>query len=117
MSRKYQRLNVWRGAMELAEQVYLITRHFPDEERFGLSQQMRRASVSVASNIAEGSDRGTDKDFVRFLYIARGSLQELETQLFLSSRLAFHDELEKLNQDVDRIYAMLNNLIQALKSA
>ena len=117
MSRKYQRLNVWRGAMELAEQVYLITRHFPDEERFGLSQQMRRASVSVASNIAEGSDRGTDKDFVRFLYIARGSLQELETQLFLSSRLAFHDELEKLNQDVDRIYAMLSNLIQALKSA
>tara|TARA_B100000676_G_scaffold311907_1_gene383714 strand:+ start:8135 stop:8446 length:312 start_codon:yes stop_codon:yes gene_type:complete len=103
--------------MDLAEKIYLITQDFPDEERFGLSQQMRRASVSVASNIAEGSGRGTDKDFVHFLYIARGSLQELETQLFLSSRLAFQDELEKLNQDVDRIYAMLSNLIQALKSA
>ncbi|EKF73814.1 hypothetical protein A11A3_11413 [Alcanivorax hongdengensis A-11-3] len=117
MSRKYQRLNVWQDAMELAEKVYLITRNFPDEERYGLSQQMRRASVSIASNIAEGSGRGTDKDFVRFLHMARGSLQELETQLFLSSRLAFHEELEKLSQDVDHIYAMLNNLIQALKSA
>lgn len=117
MSRKYQRLKVWQEAMTLAEEVYEVTRHFPNEERFGLSQQTRRCAVSVASNIAEGAGRGTDKEFIRFLLIARGSLQELETQLCLSRRLTFIRDDQEPGDHIERLYAMLNKLIQALKAA
>jgi len=117
MSRKYQRLAVWQEAMQLAEKVYRATRWFPAEERFGLSQQMRRAAVSVPSNIAEGAGRGTDKDFTRFLLIARGSLQEVETQLHLARRLDYSGTEQVSSDDIERVYAMLNNLIQALRSA
>ena len=117
MPRKYQQLTVWQAAMALAEDVYRITGDFPREERFGLSQQMRRAAVSVASNISEGAGRGTDKEFVRFLLIARGSLQELETQLCLARRLAFISDDHIQTDCIERVYAMLSKLIQVLKAA
>ena len=87
MARSFRNLVVWQKGMELAEEVYAIVRDLPKYETYGLGDQMRRAAVSVPSNIAEGCGRGTDKDWVHFLGQALGSLFELETQLELSVRL------------------------------
>lgn len=87
--RTYQQLQVWQRAMDLAAEVYRVTRALPPDERFGLTSQMRRAAVSIASNIAEGQGRATRGEFKQFLSIADGSLQELETQLLLCQRLAY----------------------------
>ncbi|MDM3870846.1 four helix bundle protein [Porticoccus sp. W117] len=112
--KKYQKLVVWKQAMELAFDVYQMTKLFPDEEKFGLTSQMRRASVSIASNIAEGAGRGSDKDFVRFLTIARGSANELETQAMLAIRLGFLSPEVKFEERLDHVCAMLNSLINKL---
>jgi four helix bundle protein len=88
MSGGYRELVVWNKSMELAREVYELTSHFPKEERYGLTSQMRRAAVSIPSNIAEGSKRGTKKDFVGFLRTTLGSAAELETQLILTERLS-----------------------------
>lgn len=85
----YQDLVVWQQGVDLAERLYAVTRAFPDEERFGLSMQLRRAGVSISSNIAEGWGRGSTKDYVRFLRIAQGSLAEVETQLIIGHRLGY----------------------------
>ncbi|MCF8297376.1 MAG: four helix bundle protein [Saprospiraceae bacterium] len=82
-------LDVWQMSMDFVVELYNITSDFPKEERFGLIDQIRRASVSIPSNIAEGSARGSDKDFTRFLFIALGSATEVETQIILSHRLGF----------------------------
>ena len=113
--KKYQKLVVWKQAMELALSVYKCTQGFPDEEKFGLTSQMRRASVSVASNIAEGAGRGSDKDFVRFLTMARGSLNELETQVLLATQLGYLQPSAELEDQIEHIFAMLNNLIHKLQ--
>lgn len=83
----YKKLKVWQKAMDLTEEVYRLVRLLPREETYALSDQLRRAVVSVPSNIAEGHGRGSDKDFVKFLTIARGSLFEVETQLLICNRL------------------------------
>ena len=85
--RSYRDLIAWQKAMSLAEQAYQVTRGFPDDERFGLTAQMRRAAVSVPSNIAEGFGRARKPEFKRFLEIARGSLLEFQTQAELARRL------------------------------
>jgi four helix bundle protein len=85
----YRELIAWQKAMDFAEAVYSATRAFPREEQFGLTNQVRRAVVSVASNIAEGQGRGSTPDFVRFLNISTGSLQEAETQLLLAERFEY----------------------------
>ena len=87
MSRGYQDLIVWQKAMDLVELVYRESASLPTEERFGLTSQIRRAAVSVPSNVAEGNSRSSDRDFARFLEIALGSLAELETQVLLAVRL------------------------------
>lgn len=81
---RYYDLDVWKESRKLTNQVYNLTKSFPEEEKFGLTSQIRRCSVSVPSNIAEGCGRQTPKDTTRFLYIAKGSLYELETQVLLS---------------------------------
>jgi four helix bundle protein len=81
---RYYDLDVWKESRKLTNQVYNLTKSFPEEEKFGLTSQIRRCSVSVPSNIAEGCGRPTPKDTTRFLYIAKGSLYELETQVLLS---------------------------------
>jgi four helix bundle protein len=92
-------LDVWKQSMLLAEDVYALTKEFPSEEKYGLSIQIKRAVVSISSNIAEGAGRKGDKEFIQFLYIAMGSLSELETQLILSERLQFVNSIEiHLNQ-------------------
>ena len=82
-------LDVWKKGMELVERVYSMSRAFPDSERFGLTSQIRRAAVSIPSNISEGAARKSDKELLQFLSIAIGSLAELETQYLIAIRLGF----------------------------
>ncbi|MEQ8846986.1 four helix bundle protein [Botrimarina sp.] len=111
-AKNYRDLIAWQKAMDLAELVYKVTGRLPDEERYGLTSQLRRASVSVASNIAEGQGRFTDADFHRFLSIAHGSVREVETQLLLAARLGLlsHEEIDsaiELSAEVGRLIAGL----------
>lgn len=114
MEKPHKRLDVWQRSMDLISDVYNITRSFPVEERFGLISQMRRASVSVASNIAEGAARGGQKELKYYAIIARGSLSELDTQTDIALMLGMisqemRDQLDTLMLRIDR---MLNRLIQ-----
>jgi four helix bundle protein len=103
---------VWQKAIRLTEKVYRFSAHFPKEEIYGLTSQIRRCAVSVPSNIAEGRGRGGDKEFVRFLQIALGSLYELQTQLELAKMLGYGDEnVEKLIELTVELEKMLNSLI------
>jgi four helix bundle protein len=89
VAKSFRELRVWNKAMDLAALIYCVTAEFPKSEIYGLTSQMRRAAVSIPSNIAEGSVRGTRKDFKQFVAIARGSNSELQTQLQLAKRLEF----------------------------
>ena len=100
--------------MELAELVYAITKSFPANEAFNLVSQIQRSTVSVPSNIAEGKGRGSDKEFRQFLYIARGSLFELRTQLELARRLKYIDSNKQIIEKIVEVQSMLNTLIQKL---
>ena len=114
-----RRLRVFREAEDLAVQVYRLTRELPSDERFGLIQQMRRAAVSVASNIAEGCGRGGTRELVRFLSIALGSATELECQLRLARRLEYVDAgtYESAVEHIRRLERMLTRLIVTLRPA
>ena len=107
-------LDVWNRAMDLAAEVYSITGHFPKEELFGLISQTRRAAVSVPSNIAEGAARSSRKEYIQFLYVALGSIAELETQLLLATRLKFITNTEVLEK-VERVRRLLLGLLRFLK--
>jgi len=85
----HEDLEIWQLGIELVTQIYKMTSNFPKEELYGLTSQMRRCSVSIPSNIAEGAARNSDKEFLQFLYISLGSLSELETQLIISKNLGF----------------------------
>ena len=100
--------------MELAELVYALTESFPTSEAFNLVSQIQRSAVSVPSNIAEGKGRGSDKEFRQFLYIARGSLFELRTQLELARRLKYIDSNKQIIEKIVEVQSMLNTLIQKL---
>jgi len=89
MDKPHKKLKAWKQAIAIVKGVYEITAAFPDDEKFGMVSQMRRAAVSISSNIAEGAARGSNRDFARFLYMARGSLSELDTQLELASVLGY----------------------------
>ena len=112
----YRNLVLWQRAMELAEVVYRLTRGFPDAERFALTSQVRRAAVSVPSNIAEGHGRGTPKALVSFVRIANGSLKELETQLLLAERFGYvsRQDLESALALADEVGRMLTGLRRSL---
>lgn len=118
MGKNFEDLKVWQKSVDLAETVYRLVANFPKDEKFGLVSQMTRAAVSVASNIAEGSARESDKEFVRFLYIARGSLAELKTQFIIARRvgLARQETIDEVFGSVDEIARMLNGLIKNLTS-
>ncbi|MBI5003512.1 four helix bundle protein [Candidatus Kaiserbacteria bacterium] len=109
----FRKLIVWQKAMDLARDLYVHTSKFPSEEKFGLTSQMRRSAVSIPSNIAEGSKRGTKKDFTQFLRIAAGSAAELETQLLLSKELFGFDN-EPLLDILKEVQKMLESLIKKL---
>ncbi len=115
--KSYTELDVWKKTRKLAANVYTITRGFPKEEVFGLTNQMRRCSVSVPSNIAEGCGRNHPKDSIQFFFIARGSLYELETQLFLCFDLNYitQHELEIQLGQVETSRKLLNGFIRYYK--
>ena len=115
----FKELRVWQQAMDLVDRCYETTDGFPHHERYGLTSQVRRSAVSVASNIAEGCGRGTPREFARFLQIAYGSACELETQLLISERLglAGPDDVSPLSQDIDRLRRQLAALIARIGEA
>ena len=108
-------LIVWQRAMDLAEEVYSIVKFLPREETFSLSDQIRRAAVSIPSNIAEGQGRMTAKEFIRFLSMARGSLWELSTQIELCERLCYVDKIQ--TQNVNKLILEVAKMLNALSNA
>jgi four helix bundle protein len=110
-------LRVWQEAMNLTEETYRATAEFPKHEVYGLSSQMRRAAVSVPTNIAEGKGHRSDPEFVRFLFHARGSLLELETQILIARRLQYlsEEKADELCRDGDGIGRGLNTLINRFR--
>ncbi|WP_158756417.1 four helix bundle protein [Dyella sp. S184] len=112
--RPHEGLDVWQDAMQLVETVYTFSTHFPDLERFGLTAQLRRAAISIPSNIAEGAARRSTPEYCRFLSIARGSLSELDTQCQIAVRLGYVEMSPALNELIDRVFARLTALLNAL---
>jgi len=108
-------LKIWQISMDLVEEIYKITSTFPKEEIYALSSQMKRAAISVPSNIAEGASRQTTKEFIKFLYISLGSLSELETQVLIANRLNYAFDIEKLLFKIKGLKKMIINMIQSLK--
>jgi len=117
MSSSFRDLRVWQEAMQLATDTYKATAEFPKHELFGLVQQMRRAAVSIPSNIAEGKGRRTDGEFRQFLFNARGSLMELETQLAIAEELQYLTEsrLALLQEEATNVGRALSGLIKAMQ--
>ena len=118
MLKSYKELKVWQKAYNLCIEIYKITRTFPKEELYGLTSQIRRAAVSVPSNIAEGYGRKTTPEYLRSLYIAYGSSCELETQILLSGDLGLMkvEALNKLQADLGEVERMLKALIKAVEN-
>ena len=117
--RDYKKYIVWRKSHEIVLDIYKVTRDFPKDELFALTSQMKRASSSIPTNIAEGCGRSSDKDFCRFLYISFGSANELEYQILLSIDLNFIDSEkgQKLLIQIEEIKKMLNGLIIKLNNS
>ncbi len=109
-------LDVWKKSMDFVENIYKMSSQFPKEEIYGLTSQIRRAAVSVPSNIAEGASRQGPKEFVQFLYISLGSLSEVETQTMLAKRLNFISNTDIILKEITTIKKMLNGLIRNVKS-
>jgi four helix bundle protein len=115
-SRKpHQRLELWQQAMLLVKEIYTVTTGFPKEEMFGLVSQMRRAAISIPSNIAEGAAREGDKEYSHFLSIARGSLSELDTQVQIAVMLSYIAEDHPLHGLLDRVGKLLSGFSKKLK--
>jgi four helix bundle protein len=120
MAKSFRDLRVWNKAIDLTTLIFSLTADFPKVEVYGLSSQMRRAAVAIASNIAEGSARGTKKDFKQFVMIARGSNCELQTQMVIAARLSFGekakiDEAEKLSHEVGQMLSGLTTYLVTAK--
>lgn len=113
--KSYKELIVWQKSMTLVKELYKITEHFPSSEQFGLTSQMRRASVSIPSNIAEGWGRLSRKNYIQFLRISRGSLFEWETQILITKELKYINDSEDIENLIIEISKMLNSLIKKLE--
>lgn len=114
---KYKELKIWQRSMELVKAVYQTTAALPDQEKFGLINQINRAAVSIPSNIAEGAGRNSDGQFLQFLSIAHASSYELETQLILSQQLGYisNEQLTKLLTSIEEVQKMNFSLQNKLK--
>lgn len=115
--RKHHGLKAWQEGIELAQAIYMLSAAFPSDERFGMTSQMRRAAVSVPSNITEGAARNTKKEFAHFLTIARGSLSELDTQLILAEKLGLTTDSSKVRELLDLEFKLIGGLINSMKEA
>ncbi len=114
----FKDLIVWQKGIELVNEIYKVTKHFPKEELYGLTSQIRRAAISIPANIAEGWGRGTTKNYIQFLEISRGSLYELETLIIISTNQSFvdQDKCNEISIKINEIGRMLNALITKLGS-
>ena len=114
--RPHQKLDLWKKSIELAFAIYRQTEAFPKEERFGLTQQLRRAAVSVASNVAEDAARSSSREFRKFLSYSQGSASEVSTQLMIATRLNYLSEIDhdRLNRDLDDVGRMISGLSKSL---
>ncbi len=113
--RSHKDLEVWKKSMDLVGNNYRTTEFFPNKEVYGLTNQIRRAAVSIPSNIAEDAARNSKKEFIQFLFIALGSLSELETQIIIASRLEYLNNLDILLGDLKFLRKLINGLIYYLK--
>jgi four helix bundle protein len=115
-SRSYRDLEVWKLSIDFVKKVYQVTHNFPDSEKFGLINQIRRAAVSIPSNIAEGQGRNSAKEFRQFLAISLGSLAELETQLIIAKEIEYltQNGLDALLSPLDRIRKMIKGLSKGI---
>jgi four helix bundle protein len=113
--RTHKDLDIWVRGINFVEQIYKATKKFPREEIYGLTSQIRRAAVSYPSNIAEGAARSSTKEFIQFLYIALGSLSEIETQIIIAVKLGYLSA-DKLLEEVESLRRMTLNLIKYLKT-
>lgn len=111
----HHKLNVWKRSIDLVTKVYDTTSSFPEEEIYGLSSQIRRASVSIPSNIAEGAERNSNKEFIQFLSFAQGSIAGLETQLIISQNLGYVKEGDGVFSEMDEISKMIIGLQKRLR--
>ena len=108
-------LDAWKKAIELVEAVYGLTKAFPKTEMYGLTNQLRRAAVSIPSNIAEGAARSSTKEFVQFLHIALGSVSEVETQLIIAQRLDYVDDANSIEEQIEAVRRLILGLIRYLR--
>jgi four helix bundle protein len=113
---RFEKLDVWQKAVDFADRIYVVTRGFPVEERFGLTSQMRRASVSISSNIAEGTGRSSNKDFAHFVEIGYGSLMEVVSQTPIAFRQSFLSNADRsdLYASAEEVARMLSGLKASL---
>ncbi len=112
----FKELKVWQIGMNLVVSVYKATETYPKNEIYGLVSQMRRCAVSIPSNIAEGSSRHNAKEFMQFLYIANGSLSELDTQLIISQRLNYISDIQIYEEPIRQLRSMISGLIKSLQT-
>jgi four helix bundle protein len=112
----FKELKVWQKGIEIVKDIYEITKRFPKEEMYGLTAQMRRSSISIPSNIAEGFKRYHAKEYKQFLYIALGSIAELETQIVIAKEVGLiQDTTDSVNEKLDHTSKMLSSLISKLR--
>ena len=114
--RTHKDLDVWKEAIQLVEDVYKITRSFPKEEMYGLTSQLRRAAVSIPSNIAEGAARNSTKEFIQFLHMSLGSLSEVETQMIIANRLDYLDDVGEIEQQIEAVRRLILGLMRYLRA-
>lgn len=112
----HKELEVWKDAIDFVTETYSLTASFPGPEIYGLTSQMRRAAVSVPSNIAEGAARNSDKEFIQFLHISLGSLAEIETQFIIASNLGYLNNINASIGQIEKLRKMLTGLIKYLKN-
>ncbi len=115
--RNFRELTIWKSGIELVKKIYLLTESLPNTEKFGLISQMQRASVSIPSNIAEGSSRNSEIEFKRFLEIAIGSSFELETQLIICEKLGFlkEEDMQETLESISQLQKQINTLIGKIR--
>ena len=115
--RPHKRLECWKKGIEITKTVYEITGRFPNNEMYGLSSQMRRAAVSIPSNISEGAAKNTKKEFIQFLYNAQGSLSELDTQLTIADEIGYIDKntYSSIERELNHENRLITGLIKSLK--
>ncbi len=109
-------LNAWKESINLVKKVYTLTAEFPQTEQFGLISQIRRAAVSIPSNIAEGCGRNSDKELIHFCRIAMGSLSEVETQIFIAKELGYLKETTEIDMDIGKVRKLLSGFINYIQN-